>query len=47
MQTAVLRTYDGTSLRFVMTAAAPMTVLAVQAVIVDVALMGLASWLAC
>jgi hypothetical protein len=32
MQTAVLRTYDGTSLRSVMTAATPMTVLAVLAV---------------
>jgi hypothetical protein len=43
--TAVLRTYDGTSLRFVTTAASPMTVLAVIAVLA--VLVGwLDSWLA-
>jgi hypothetical protein len=31
--TAVLWTYDGTSLRFVTTAASPMTILAVRAVV--------------
>ena len=43
--TAVLRTYDGTSLRFVMTAASPKTVLAVQAVLA-VLVVWLVSWLA-
>jgi hypothetical protein len=43
--TAVLRTYDGTSLRFVTTAASPMTILAVIAVLA--VLVGwLDSWIA-
>ena len=43
--TAVLRTYDGTSLRFVTTAASPMTILAVLAVLAVLA-GWLDSWLA-